>query len=242
MTTRILYAFPTAPGFFNLSPYAIKADIMLTMSGLAYETVTPEDHKVFPKGKLPVLKDGDQIIEDSEFIRLYLADKQGKTLDGTLTDADKAIGHAICRMLDARTSQAMIWSRWVDDAGWAQTKGIFFRDVPEEAAEEVRGVIRAGIESSDFGLHSLEEKKQLIASDLAAIATLLGDRDWFLSDDPTYLDATLFGFIANLYGSPIRTWTSELVAEQASLVAYFERGMQRWYPEGLRMLKGEAAE
>ncbi|NVJ98667.1 MAG: glutathione S-transferase family protein [Alphaproteobacteria bacterium] len=237
-----LYAFPTAPGFFNGSPYCGKVDILFKMAGIDFTTEMPEDYKVFSKGKLPVIKDGDAIIQDSEIIRYHLAETYGHSLDEGLSAEAKATGHAVCRMLDDRSVLGLVWSRWVEDEGWAQTKQIFFEGDPTGEGEVVRGNIREGLTGAGFGLHSEEEQRRFIKEDIDAIAALLGDREWFLSDTPTYLDATVFSFIANFYGSPIRTWIAPLVAAHDNLVAYFERGMARWYPEGLKMLQQTAAE
>ncbi|MEX0298886.1 MAG: glutathione S-transferase family protein [Kordiimonas sp.] len=231
MSDIILYAFPTGPGFFNFSPYCCKVELLLKMAGLSYQTVMPEDYKSFSKGKLPVLQDGDHMIQDSEFIRYYLAAEHGQTLDQGLDDTNKAIGHTVCRMLDERTINAILWTRWVEDAGWNQIRPIFFAGQPDESAEYVRTLMTEGIKNSGFGRHSTNEMKSLVAEDLKAVATLLGDRLFFLSDQPTYLDATIFGFIANLYGTPFDVWTKELVSLHPNLVEYFNRGMELWFPQ-----------
>lgn len=234
-----LYAFPTGPGFFNFSPYCTKVEILLALAGLEFSLEMPEDYKTFSKGKLPVLKDSDSIIEDSEIIRLHIAEKYGKELDGSLSTTAKATGHAVCRMLDERTSYGLVWTRWAEDAGWAQTKPIFFEGMPDEAAEGMRAQVTESLETIGFGKFTKEEQLTLIRADLKAVSDLLGDREFFLSDEPTYLDATIFGHIANLYGTPIRSWTNELVAEHQNLVAYFNRGMARWYPNAAQTIAAE---
>lgn len=240
MTDFTLYAFPTDPGFFNGSPFCTKAEILLKLAGIPFNTEMPENYKAFSKGKLPVLKDGDTVIEDSEFIRFHLADHHGHMLDTGLSKADKATGHAICRMLDDRTILGLVWSRWVEDEGWAQTRERFFEGDPDGEGEIIRNNIREGLTGAGFGRHNSTEQRQLIKADIDSVAALLADRDWFLSDTPTYLDATVFGFIANFYASPIKTWLAPMVAAHPNLVAYFERGMKRWYPEGLALLAAAA--
>lgn len=236
MTDLTLYAFPTAPGFFNGSPYCSKAEILLQMAGLDFTILMPEDYKAFSKGKLPVLKDGDDIIEDSEFIRYHLAEKYGATLDDGLTAEAKAIGHMTARTLDDRTILGLVWSRWVEEEGWAQTKQIFFEGDPNGEGEVIRSNIREGLTGAGFGRHSSDEMRRLIKEDIDAVAELLGDQEWFLSNKPTYLDATVWAFIANFYASPIQTWLGPMVAAHDNLVSYFERGMARWYPDGMKML------
>jgi len=242
MTSITLYAYPTMPGFFNGSPFCGKADILLKEAGLDFTTVMPENPKGFSKGKLPVLKDGDEIIEDSEFIRLHLIEKYGATLDRGLSVEAKAVGHAVCRMLDERTVYGLAWSRWVEDEGWVQAKEIFLGGDADGIGEPMRREIREGYTFAGFGRHSAEEQRQFIQSDIDCVATLLGAQEWFLANQPTYLDASVFSYVANFYASPIKTWLIPMAAKHDNLVAYFERGMERWYPEGLEMLKRQAAE
>lgn len=230
MSDITLYAFPTGPGFFNFSPYCCKVEVLLKMAGMPYETAMPEDYKSFSKGKLPVLRDGDQVIQDSEFIRLYLADTYGLAFDEGLSETEKSIGHAACRMLEERTINAILWTRWVEDAGWAQLKPAFFAGQPDEAAEYLRNLMTEGIKNSGFGCHSSTEMKTLIAEDLSTLSALLADSSYFLSEQPTYLDASVFGFVANLYGIPFDLWTKELVSKHENLVAYYNRCMERWFP------------
>jgi len=231
MTDITLYAFPAGPGFFNFSPYCGKVDILLKMAELPFITEMPEDYKTFSKGKLPVIKDGDDIIQDSEFIRYHLAEKYGASLDGGLSDDAKAIGHAVCRMLDDRTFLALIWARWVEEAGWAQIRPMFFAEQSNEEAEGARLQVKEGIKGAGFGRHSTEEMKTLVREDLKAIAGLLGEQEFFLSNKATYLDATIFSFIANLYGAPIKIWIQDEVAKHQNLMDYFDRGMTLWYPD-----------
>ena len=229
-----LYAFPTGPGFFNFSPYCTKVEILLAQAGLEFSLEMPEDYKTFSKGRLPVLNDNGSIIEDSEIIRLHIAEKYGKELDGSLTAAEKATGHAVCRMLDERTIYGLVWTRWAEDAGWSQTKPIFFEGMPDATAEEMRAQVIEAIKAVGFGKFTSEEQKTFIRADLKTLSGLLGEREFFLSDEPTYLDATIFGHISNLYGTPIRSWTNELVGEHQNLVNYFNQGMARWYPNAVQ--------
>jgi len=240
MTDLTLYAFPTAPGFFNLSPFCAKADILLKLSGLEYRTEMPEDFRALPKGKLPVLKDGDALIPDSELIRLYLAETYGKTLDASMSGERKAAGHALCRMLDHRTHLFLMWTRWVDDAGWAQTKPLYFSDAPEGLAETSRGLIRENMDRNGFSAFSDAERLAFFRSDLEAADALLGDRAFFGGDQPCFVDASLFGPIATYYMSPIKSWLADEVGKRPKLAAYLHRGLALWYPDAVAMIAGAA--
>ncbi|MEM7674702.1 MAG: glutathione S-transferase C-terminal domain-containing protein [Myxococcota bacterium] len=62
---------PTAWGIRNASPFNMKAEALLKMAGLSYDAVEALPQKG-PKGKMPTLIDGDQVIGDSSFIQRHL--------------------------------------------------------------------------------------------------------------------------------------------------------------------------
>lgn len=229
-----LYAFETPEGYFNMSPFCAKAELLLRLAGLDYALDIGGDHNAFSKGKLPVLKDGDELIEDSEFIRLHIAEKYGISLDDTLTVEATATGHALVRMFEERTIFGLITGRWIDDAGWAITEETFFGELPADEREAIGPTIREQnsefLKGAGFGRHSREEQIKLLEADIAAAAALLSDRPWFFSEEPTYLDAAIFPHLANYYAAPIPTFMREIVGAHDNLVAYVHRGLARWYP------------
>ncbi|WP_417451383.1 glutathione S-transferase family protein [Kordiimonas sp.] len=229
-TTLKLHAFPTGDGMFNMSPFCCKADILFKIADMEYEPAVPEDFTKFSKAKLPVLEDSSTIIEDSEMIRQHLENKFGVNLNGTLSTTEQAMGHALCRMVEERTRYGLLYFRWHTDAGWAQTRAIFFANAPSEVAETVRSQVRQTLHLNGFSRHSEAEIKAFLHSDLEALSIMLGEEDWFFSDSPTYIDACVFALLANLCASPIKTWANALVHEFPNLEYYVMRGMQKWYP------------
>ena len=161
-----------------MSPYCTKAEVLLKLAGLPYQLEVPEDHKVFSKGKLPVLKDGNQIIEDSEFIRRHIETSYGKSLDKGLSAESKAIGHALIRTLEERTIFGLVTGRWVEDAGWNMIEPLFFGELPPEeravVGPTVREQVSESVKANGFGNHSAEEQRYLLTSDIEAAAALLG--------------------------------------------------------------------
>ncbi len=229
-TTLTLHVFPTDDGFFNLSPFCCKAEILLQMAGQPYALSFPQDHKVFPKGKLPVLTDSETQVEDSEGIRNYLESTKGANFTARLSEAEQATGRALCSMLEERSYRALVYSRWVEDDGWSRTRPIFFEGLPDEVADMFRAVMSAEYLGSSAARQTPEEIKASLAADLRALAALLGNTPYFFGDEPSFIDATAFGFIANFYAAPEQTWARNMVAEHANLTAYFARSFARWYP------------
>ncbi|MGI9409563.1 MAG: glutathione S-transferase N-terminal domain-containing protein, partial [Hyphomicrobiaceae bacterium] len=85
----ILHTFGPAFGLPDPSPFCMKAMALLRLSGLEHRCA-PGDPRKAPKGKLPYLVDGDDIIPDTTFIRWHLEQKHGVTFDAHLTEEQKA--------------------------------------------------------------------------------------------------------------------------------------------------------
>ena len=66
-----LYQFEPALGLPNTSPFCMKLETYLRMTGLDYQVDTSADVRKAPKGKLPYIEDQGKIIPDSNFILDY---------------------------------------------------------------------------------------------------------------------------------------------------------------------------
>ena len=64
-----LMQFPRMFGLPNPSPFCIKVEVLLKMAGLAYECEFVANPGKGPKGKLPAIKDDDEIIERILYLR-----------------------------------------------------------------------------------------------------------------------------------------------------------------------------
>src|SRR5215471_11575809 len=71
-----LYTFGPAFGLPDPSPFVTKAEVLLKMAGLAYQTDLTGFRRA-PKGKLPYIDDDGERIADSTFIRWHLEKKYG---------------------------------------------------------------------------------------------------------------------------------------------------------------------
>ncbi|WP_308911934.1 glutathione S-transferase family protein [Pseudokordiimonas caeni] len=232
--TFTLLQFPTAPGAVNLSCFCIKAEILLQMTGANYRIDETEDFMKMPKGKFPVLRAGDKLIPDSEFIRHYLEDTLSKDLDAALTRSERAVAHAFARMIEERLYWVAVYSRWVDPDVWPILKEAVFDDVPadmrDEVADGVQKEILRDLHGHGLGRHSQAEIYALGARDIAAIADFLGDKQWMMGPGLSSLDAVVISLLGSIMGAGL---PSPLIAEierHPNLAWYVERGLGRFFP------------
>ncbi|MEO7558704.1 MAG: glutathione S-transferase C-terminal domain-containing protein [Nitrosospira sp.] len=67
--------------------------------------------------------------------------------------------------------------------------------------------------------------------DIDALSACLGEKKYFLGDQPTTLDATAFGFLINTLGCPIESPLKEHGLSKNNLKNYVARIRAEYYPE-----------
>lgn len=89
-----LYQFPAAFGLPNASPFCMKIETYLRMTGIDYTPRYGMYQLRAPKKKLPYIKDGERVVADSHLIIDYLKSTRGDPLDAALTPAERACASA----------------------------------------------------------------------------------------------------------------------------------------------------
>lgn len=229
-----LYGWGPMFGCPSPSPFVMKSDIQLQMLGLAFDRAVADLDSV-SKHKAPYVRDGETLIEDSNFIRAHFEAKLGRGLDDGLSDAEKAASWAFERMAEDHLAKTLSCERWLNDANFAKGPAHFFADVPEPAREgviaEVRGNVAAALYGGGFGRHSVEERLQLAERDIAAIALQLGDKAYLFGDEPTVADASVAAVLISAATPFFDTPLVDLARRHANLVAYMDRMRERYLAE-----------
>lgn len=228
-----LYQFPPAFGLPNPSPFCFKVENYLRMTGEPYETRVGNPRSS-PKGKLPFIKDGGVVVSDSAHIVQHLVRTRGDKLDGRLAPRERALGHAVRRMLEEGTYFGLVYARWVDDAGFDAAGGEMFQSMSPVARALVipiaRRMVRKQTHAQGTGRHAPEDIYSMVADDVASLADILGDQPYFLGAEPASVDATAYAFLATLLWSPRPPGLQGLVEKHPNLEAYCDRMKARYYP------------
>ena len=86
--------------------------------------------------------------------------------------------------------------------------------------------------SQGMGRHSVSEIAHIAEKDLTSLSTILGDKEFFLSDRPSSYDASIFGVLAvllwQLPGSAQETF---IKTEARNLERYCQRIRDRWFSD-----------
>jgi glutathione S-transferase len=230
-----LYGYAPAFGLPAASPFAIKTDMQLRMSGLPFlygEGGIPQNG---PKGKIPYIEDGGKRIGDSTFIRDHIEKTYGVDLDAGLTPQLRAQAWTIERMLEEHLYWAMVQERWMDDANFAKGPATFFDRLPEgmrdNVRRETRERVKATLHAQGMGRHTREEIVDLANRSLGALAMQIGEKPYLMGSMPCGADATAFAFAVSVLTPFFRGPLHDAACAYPVLVSYAGRLMQQYYPE-----------
>lgn len=212
----------------DASPFVVKVDTYLRMSGLEYEYLGGmQNLKKAPKGKLPLLEDEGRIIPDSEIIIDYLKNEKGADLDSWLSDEQRAMAHLITKSLDENLYWCLVYSRWVNQDTWLKLKDNFFADMSFPLKQILPPLLRSGVKSSikkqGMGRHSEEEILAIANKSFASLEAMLGDKEYFFGDQPSSLDATVYGHVACFVSSQLENRFNQDARKYSKLVGFCDR-------------------
>lgn len=226
-STIELWQFPPAFGLMNPSPFCMKVEVFLRLAGLPYRCSNGKLPTAGPKGKLPVLRDGGQLVPDSQAIITHLQQRYGNQMHPALAAPETAVQHALRRMLEEHTYFGEMWARWVNDAGWAVVGPTFFAKLPPVLRSIVppliRRKMRRDVWGQGMGRHAKDEIAARLMADLDATAEILGAQPYFAGNDPGAIDACTYAFLANLLWAPFESPVRAHALGKRNLVDYAER-------------------
>ncbi len=231
-----LHKFKSHWGIPDPSPFCVKVETYLRMVGLPFERVEHATPFQAPKKKLPYIEDGTTVVPDSGFILDYLKASYGDPLDSQLSQEERAVGHALRRMLDEGLYWALVYSRWMEDANWAVIKPLFFGSLPPVVRDLLprwaRRRVRNTLWLQGTGRHSREEIYTLGKADLSALSAQLGTKPYLFGSTPTSFDAAAHGFLLNIIVPPIESSLKEQILSLPNLPAYCTRIQEHYYETG----------
>jgi glutathione S-transferase len=228
-----LHTFGPFFGLPDPSPFVMKAEMLLKLAGVKYETTTRGFSKA-PKGKLPYIRDGETVVADSTLIRFYLEQKYQVDFDQALSAHERGVAWSVEKMLEDHLYWVMVYWRWLDKANFERGPKHFFERAPALirplVMRFVLGRLRRTLHGHGLGRHSESETTAMAARSIDALAQILSANRYFLGARTCGADATVFAFVAcslaPVFSSPLR----DTMASHANLVAYRDRMMQEFFP------------
>ena len=239
-----LIQFPSSLGLTSPSPFCVKAEALLRVSGVPYQVECWSNPSKAPKGKLPIIRDGDITIADSTFIRKHLETNHGIDFDIHLTRKQRATANAFTKLCEEHLYWVSAYSRWIEPHNWPVVRDAYFGDMPAllrpVITRRLRKAVRNKLNAQGMGLHSRDEIYQLAAEDISSLADYLGDSTFFMGAHHSAVDATVYAFVSGLLHCDIPSPAKDACASHPHLVSYCERMREHYFATD-QVLRANAA-
>jgi glutathione S-transferase len=229
-----LYSFGPAFGLPDPSPFVIKAEVLLKMAGLPYR----KDTKGFgnaPKGKLPYIRDGEDVIADSTFIRLHLEKRYNIDFDEGLSPRERGLAWTVEKMCEDHLYWLLVHERWAEDANFKRGPAKFFDAAPAPvrpfAKWFIRRKVKQALHGQGAGRYSESERAILADRAFASLSAILGGQPYIMGEKPCGADASVFAFVLGalcpVFDADMRTSAES----HANLKNYSARLNRQYYQE-----------
>jgi glutathione S-transferase len=226
MPDLTLLVLPTAWGLRNASSFVLKAEALLALRDLAYDTEVALPSKG-PKGKLPALIDripqgGGRIIGDSSLIQRHLEEAHDASFDDGLDPSQLADAEAYRRMAEEWLYFAALHVRWIQQP--MVTREALFASVPAVVRPLVfaglRRNVRRTLYGQGIGRHATAEVNAFGTRALHALAERIGTGPFFFGERLRSVDAALYPQVLNITDAPYESDLRDAALARPELRAY----------------------
>lgn len=221
-----LYQFPPALGLRNPSPFCLKIQLALQLSGLPHEVIELADPRRAPLAKLPYIEDDGVAVPDSERIMVHLRERHGFDLDARLEARERGFALAVTRLAEEHLYWLMLASRWFDDDCWPALQAAFFAPLPALLRPVLVPMIRKGTrrtyEGQGLGRHPLAAQQQFGQRDLQAVVDMLGPEGLLFDDAISAADLALYCVLDGILRGELVTWLGDIARTMPRLQQFLE--------------------
>lgn len=227
MSGLTVFTFSADWGLPTTGPFALKLLKWLELAGIPFHQQFEDNPAKGPKGKNPWIELDGKRIGDTEIIIDLLAERSGFDIDAGLSPEQRALSHAVRRMLEEHFHQVLEWELFVHPEGLAWVRRVAETTVPKPlagtAASLFAGRFRRQLHARGIARHSPEIVAAKGKADIDAVEALLGDRAYLAADRPSMADVSAYGLLMPMAKWPMRTPAADYLKSRPRLVAYLER-------------------
>ena len=217
-----LYSYPALFGVADNNGYGLKVFAFLRLVGLAFVHEHIFDASSAPRGQLPYIVDDGETIGDSETIIAHLSGKYRLTIDAVLSAREHDLSLLVTRLLDD-LYWVMSYSRWQDERYWPAFRAALMREHPsltEDGLARAREFNFQRYHFQGIGRYAPEAAYARGLADLGVLADLVPADGYVNGAHPTSIDASIYGFIANIHFYDIETPLKQFVSSRQNLVRH----------------------
>ncbi|HEV2170977.1 MAG TPA: glutathione S-transferase family protein [Candidatus Binatus sp.] len=217
-----LYSYPELFGVADNNGYGLKVFAFMRLAGLPFVHEHIFDASKAPRGQLPYIVDDGETVGDSETIIAHLNRKYALTIDAGLSAAQRDQNLLVTRLLDD-LYWVMSYSRWKDERYFPAFRDALLREHPHLTVEGLTKAQESNFQRyyyAGIGRYQSEAAYARGLGDLGVLARLVPADGYVHGPRPTSIDASIYGFIANIWFFDIDTPLKRFVASQPNLVRH----------------------
>lgn len=230
----------------TISPFALKLETWLRLAKIPYENVY--SLKPGSKGQTPYIEFNGVEIPDTNLIMRFLNEKfPAKNPDASFGEGPLARAHAVRVMMENHT--AFYGFYWRYTRHYTEIMGLVdLTSLPRWmkllGKITMSCMIRLRFHLHGISRHSYEEMDRFSFDDLESISVQLGPKQpYFLGDQPSSIDCTLFGHLAQFLYIPLDFPQKKFMRENCpNLVDYVERMKSEFWPDWEEMCQDQCME
>jgi glutathione S-transferase len=216
-------------GWDSFSPFVLEVERALRLAKLPFEKHHVNMMKIretSPTGQLPVLKVGDENVQDSTHILQRIERLAPGSLTGGLEGPALAEAWLWEEFADTALYPYVLATRWADDRGWPVPREAFFAAIPAPiraiVAPMVRRQTKRKLVERDFTRSGLDACYERMRRVLDALDQRAPEQGFWMGPRASVADLGLFGHLHSLR-LPALPWQAEEVAKRARLSRYLDR-------------------
>lgn len=217
-----LYSYPSLFGVADNNGYGLKVFAFMRLAGLRFVHEHLFDASSAPRGQLPYIVDDGETIGDSETIVAHLIRKYGLTIDASLSARQRDLNLLVTRLLDD-LYWVMSYSRWKDERYWPLFRAALMSEHPgltDEGMAKAREFNFQRYYFQGVGRYAPDAAYARGLADLGVLGDLITDGGFVHGARPTSIDASVYGFIANIHFFDIDTPLKQFISSRRNLVRH----------------------
>ena len=230
----IVYTFGPAWGIPvpTPSPFGLKLITWLHMHDVPHEVRVENNPGKGPKKKCPWAEMDGQLIGDSEAVMEAVRARRGIAIDEGLTPAQRGVATTTRLMLEEHYHQVWEHELFIQEGGWK--RGYEFWDqLPPGLRAVIRTLARSALRKQLYargvGRHEHAHIVVMGKRVLDAVDELIGEGPFFFGEEPSDIDATVFGFMSLTHWTPVESPLWDHFRARPRLGAYCERMLARYF-------------
>jgi len=239
-----LCQFPLCPSVRTISPFALKLETWLKLTGIKYENI--HTMKFSSKGQTPYIELNGEQIPDSNVIIEKLKAKFQVNPEKDIPETDLAMAHAATVMVENHTAHIGFHYRYGHHMENFLNTLKLAEYYPSGKAIKHWGRFQPAMTRFRSYLHGIGRHENSIVwemsfKDLASLSSWLGTKQYFNGTKPTTVDCMLFGHLAQFLfidiGFPQKTFMETKCPNLVELVTRMKDKFWQDWDESIELAR-----